>query len=202
VKTESAVFNETICIQDIRIIVAPIYEKSIHYTLTIHSHIQRVAGNSKKFAEQLELNPFIAEAAGLLHDIGAAIHGKHDHHITGVKEATPILYELGIPLEQRLAILECILTHRGSRRIEAKTPEAVCVASADAWDHFINLRELWRVQIKDRKKPLVDVYNILFDKLNRSWQKIDERLKPALEAGYRNALIQLKEIAAENGQPV
>ncbi|MFH1582559.1 MAG: HDIG domain-containing metalloprotein, partial [bacterium] len=67
--------------------IKPVYLNSTFYTHTIWDHVLCVSKFAKDFAEKMGSNQFIAEAGGLLHDLGAAKYGQKDHHITGTQEA-------------------------------------------------------------------------------------------------------------------
>ena len=50
----------------------PIYLGSTFYTHTVWDHVLRVSKYAKDFAEKMGGDQFIAEAGGLLHDLGSA----------------------------------------------------------------------------------------------------------------------------------
>ncbi|MCX6723865.1 MAG: HD domain-containing protein [Candidatus Staskawiczbacteria bacterium] len=184
-------------IRRIRREVKPIYLSSPHYKLFIWRHAQRVAQYAKDFAGKMQGDKFVAEAGGLLHDVGAAKYGKENHHITGAQEAGPILLKCGCPLPLIGPIISAVYSHRGSQRIAFQTIEAKCVAAADAIEHFGNLEELWRVQVEDRGILEVAVYQTLAEKLARDWDKIEPEIKAILDGEYEHAKQKLLEIASK-----
>ena len=179
--------------------IEPVYLSSSTYTHTIWRHVVCVALFAKEFAAKLGADQFVAEAAGLLHDIGAAKFGKEDHHVSGAKEAALILLKCACPLEFIGPILSAIYTHRGSQRISFQTPEAKCVAAADAKEHFVNLEELWLVQTRDLGIPEIEVYQTVSGKLERDWEKIEPEIKILLGETYKTARRELLEIASKYG---
>jgi putative nucleotidyltransferase with HDIG domain len=179
--------------------VRPVYVDSTIYQHTIWKHVLNVSRFAKDFALKIGANPFIAEAGGLLHDLGAAKFGKENHHITGVQEASLVLVKCECPLELVGPILSTIYSHRGSQRIVFQSPEAKCVAAGDAKEHFVNLGELWVVQTKDLGIPEMQVYQVLSDKLERDWLKTSPEIKVLLNGTYENAKQELLQIASRNG---
>jgi len=179
--------------------VGPIYLSSPVYRHSIWAHVLRVSEHAKDFALKLSLNLVIAELGGLLHDLGAAMYGAENHHITGAKEAVPILLSCECPVEFIGPVVSAIYSHRGSQTIAFQTQEAKCVAAADAKDHFVNLQELWRVQTSDLRIPKANVYQRLLGKLQRDWEKISPEIKFMLDGTYERAQQELLEIASRNG---
>jgi putative nucleotidyltransferase with HDIG domain len=173
----------------------PIYRASKHYRHTIWPHALGVANYAKVFAAKLEANQFVAEAGGLLHDIGAAKFGKENHHIAGVCEASSILLKCECPLEFVGPIVSTIYSHRGSQKIAFQIPEAICVAAADAKDHFENVGELWLVHARDLGVIEAEIFQMIFEKLARDWEKTDPRIQALLDGTYERARQKLVKIA-------
>jgi len=179
--------------------VEPVYRGSTIYVKTIWSHVLRVSGFAKEFAEKTGANQFVAEVGGLLHDIGGAMHGPEDHHITGAREATVVLLRCECPLELIGPIADTIYSYRGSQKVALKTPEAKCVAAADAKDHFTALQELWNVQTRDLGVLPILVYQTVSSKLERDWEKIIPEIRIMLDGTYEAAKKKLLSIASRNG---
>ena len=189
-------------IQKITEMVKPVYTFSAFYSHTIWPHALRVSGYAKDLAAKIKANQFIAEAGGLLHDFGAAMYGQNDHHITGVKEAVPVLLKCGCPLKFIGPIITTIYSHRGSQKIAFRTQEARCVAAADAQDHFTDLEELWEVQKRDLGIMEEWIHQALSKKLERDWEKISPEIKILLDGTFEKAKRELLRIAHMNGTPV
>ena len=177
--------------------VKPIYLDSVFYTHTIWSHVLRVSELAKGFAKKMGHDWFIAEAGGLLHDLGAAKYGQKDHHITGAQEATAVLLECECPLALIGPIVSSVYSNRGSQKIVFQTPEAKYVAAADALDHFANIEELWKVQVEDLGILEIEVYRTLSEKLKRDWEKIDPEIKVFLDRTYEQAQEELLKIVSK-----
>jgi HD superfamily phosphodiesterase len=178
--------------------VKPEYLASKIKAHTIGPHVLRVSGFAVDFAVRLGANQFVAEAGGLLHDLGAAIYGAKDHHITGAREAVAVLLRCECPVAFIGPIVSAIYSHRGSQRIAFQIPEAKCVAAADAQDHFTNLQELWMVQTRDLDIREMEVYRTVSVKLRRDWEKIDPEIKVLLDGTYEKAKQELLKIASGN----
>lgn len=175
--------------------VVPLYKGSKWYKHTICEHALRVAGLSKSFAEQMGGNPFVAEMGGLLHDIGAALHGKKDHHITGVREAIPILISCGCPQDLIGDIVVPIYSHRGSQQIPLQTQESWYVAAADAGDHYSNLGEVWVAYTSDLAMTPLEAFRAISEKLERDWEKTHPKIRVMLNGAYEQAKRELVRIS-------
>ena len=175
----------------------PVYCSSVYYPDTIWNHVLSVAELSKYFASRIFANQFIAEAAGLLHDIGAAKFGKQDHHITGANEAMLILFSCDCPLAFAGPILDAVYSHRGSQGLPLKTLESECVAAADAMEHFYYPGEVWLALkkysgISDNE----ELNRVISEKLDNDWRKISRRIKPFIDGAYDKAKQQLADFVS------
>ena len=165
------------------------------YSGTIWTHVLHVAEFAKQFARHLQANEFVSEVGGLLHDLGAAVHGKPNHHVTGMQQALPVLLDCECPFEFIWPILMTIHAHRGSTQFAFDTPEQACVAAADSCQHFENVQVLWNVCKMNWHIAEENIYDRLRKKLENDWRKIHPRLRPLLSEDYRKALGELSAIA-------
>ncbi|MFN8445039.1 MAG: HD domain-containing protein [Caldilineaceae bacterium] len=102
-------------------------------------HGQRHAGLVGHVAEEVlrELNfpprsCELANIAGLLHDIGNCIH-RENHALSGSQMASDILTRMGMPIEERIMVLNAIGNHEEERGL-AVTPVAAALIIADKAD--------------------------------------------------------------------
>lgn len=102
-------------------------------------HGQRHAGLVGHVAESVlqELNfpprtCELANIAGLLHDIGNCIHRDH-HALSGSQMANDILTRLGMPIDERIMVLNAIGNHEEERG-QAVTPVSAALIIADKAD--------------------------------------------------------------------
>lgn len=102
-------------------------------------HGQRHAGLVGHVAENVlqELNfPSrtceLANIAGLLHDIGNCVH-RENHALSGSQMASDILTRMGMPIEERIMVLNAIGNHEEERGL-AVTPVAAALIIADKAD--------------------------------------------------------------------
>jgi putative nucleotidyltransferase with HDIG domain len=178
------------------------YCESRHYSGTIWLHARNVAENARHFAEQLGVNQHIAQAGGILHDLGAAIHGRTDHHLTGMREAVPVLQRCGFPKNQIGRIVHCVFAHRGSQNIPAFSMEAECVRAGDGKDHMRRVDVLWQVQLDTHHLGPEQAYLRVVEELNADLAKTHSSLKRFLEPIHRLALQRVLDIYEGRIAPV
>ena len=108
-------------------------------------HITQVVRIGKELAKLFKADPEIVELSALLHDYaGIKDHSLHkEHHIHSMTEADRILKNLNYPPEKIEAVKYCIVNHRGSVPGKRNTPEAECLANADAIAHIENISSLY-----------------------------------------------------------
>ena len=150
-------------------------------------HITSVYDYAKELAEKVGADLEIVELAALLHDIGSIIHGRKDHHITGAKIAEEKLNELNYPKDKIEEIKKCILTHRGSERIEPETIEARIIRDADSLSNFKHITGPFMAAMVYEKKNQAESKESVRRKFENSWDKLcfqesKEIIKPRYEA--------------------
>jgi len=153
-------------------------------------HILHVVRIGKKLAEQFDADPEIVEIAGLLHDYaGIKDHRLHkEHHTHGAIEAEKILRNLNYPVQKIEAVKHCIEHHRGSIPGKRGTPEAECLASADAIAHIDNLPSLFYLAYAKFDKGIDEGTDWIHKKLNRTWKKINPEFRYLIEEKYKSAI--------------
>ncbi len=171
-------------------------------------HIVRVAHHAVRLAPVFEADSEIVEIAALLHDYASvkdeALY--EDHHIHGPVEAGKLLEGLGYPPEKTRAVQRAIAAHRASarppegrqtrrppggrqtRRGEGRSPEAECLASADALAHIENVPSLLHLAYVRRRQGIDDGASWVRAKLMRSWGKLDPRVRGQAREAYESAL--------------
>lgn len=153
-------------------------------------HITQVAKNGKRLAPVFNADAEIVEIAALLHDY-ASVKDKalyEEHHIHGPREAEMILKQLGYPLEKIEAVKHCIETHRGSIVKEKTTPEAKCLANADAMSHIEQVSSLLHLAFVQHKMEIDEGTAWVRKKLERSWNKLDPQVQDMVKEKYNAAL--------------
>ncbi|MCI0707899.1 MAG: HD domain-containing protein [Ignavibacteriae bacterium] len=156
-------------------------------------HITRVVENGKKLAPLFGANQEIVVIAALLHDY-AGVKDKSlydEHHIHGPKEAERILQQLGYAQDIIDAVKHCIESHRASVARERRSAEAECLANADALSHIENVPSLLHLAFVQHRMNIDDGALWVRKKLERSWNKLDLRLKEMIRVQYESSLTVL-----------
>ena len=137
-------------------------------------HIVYVVKYAKILAERLNADSEIVEIAALLHDYAAVKDKKYrdEHHIHGAKFAEEILKELNYPQDKIEKVKHSILSHRASVLIEKKTPEDICVASADAMSHIDQVVSILYVRYVKFGETIEEGKLWTIKKLDRTWNKL------------------------------
>ncbi len=102
-------------------------------------HVERVLSLCHRIVRhEPEADPFIVEAAALLHDIARADEdrscGRICHAEMGCTMAYEFLRDRGLDVDRALHISECILTHRFRNTLVPSTSEARVLYDADKLD--------------------------------------------------------------------
>jgi uncharacterized protein len=102
------------------------------------THIERVRKLAARIGEIEGADPFIIEAAALLHDIGRYIEmensGKFCHAEFGAAEAKKILEKYDLEKKISENIIHCIISHRYRNEYIPETIEAKVIYDADKLD--------------------------------------------------------------------
>lgn len=154
-------------------------------------HITQVVKIGKKLAKQYNADPEILEIAALLHDYaGIKNYDFHkEHHIYGAIEAEKILTKLNYPSEKIKLVKHCIENHRGSIKNKNKrTPEADCLANADAIAHIENVPSLLFLAYSKFGMDIDEGIEWLRKKLKRSWNKLNPDMKKIVKDKYEAAI--------------
>jgi len=148
-------------------------------------HILKVTSLSRILARKLKADKEIVELSAFLHDIGAIKGDPENHHISGAKEAEKILKQFNYPQEKINEVKHCIYSHRASKKIERKTPEAKCVAAADAMSHFDEIGSLFSLVFSRQKMSVNEGVAWINNKLERDWQKMIPEAKEIMKDKYK-----------------
>jgi uncharacterized protein len=153
-------------------------------------HIKPAAEIARRLAARFGADSEVVELAALLHDYAsiknAALY--QDHHVHSSEEAERILRERGYPDTKISAVKECIVTHRASVRVEGRSVEGDCLASADAIAHIEQVPSLLYYVFVQRQMGIDEGTQWVRAKLERSWQKLSPPLQVEMQGYYEAAL--------------
>ncbi len=138
----------------------------------------------------------IVALAALLHDIASVTNKDYteNHHIIGAQIAEELLKKYdNLPKDKLNLIKKCILNHRGSKLTEKTTPEEICVADADAMAHFFSIPSLLRMVYVEKKMQIDEGAKFVYDKLERSYNKLSTRGKGIIKPQYEAAKVILSQ---------
>ena len=153
-------------------------------------HITQVAKNGQRLAGLFKADPEIVEIAAWLHDYASvkdpALY--EDHHVHGPVEAEKILKQLGYPPEKIEAVKHCITTHRGSVPSQRRSPEAECLANADAVTHIEQVPSFLYLAFVQRGMEIDEGTKWVREKLARSWHKLSPQVQEMMREQYEAVL--------------
>jgi hypothetical protein len=181
--------------QQIRAIVEEACKKETNifgYGIWTH-HIVYVVQYGKLLAEQLGADAEIVELAALLHDY-ASIKDEslyENHHLHSPLEAERILRKVDYPEGKIYAVKQCIASHRASIDAVRVTPEAVCLASADAMAHIDQVPSLLYLAFARFGMSIDEGTAWVREKLARSWQKLCLEAQAMTKDRYEAAQVLL-----------
>lgn len=155
-------------------------------------HFVPVVNYSKQLAMKVGADIEVVEIAAWLHDIGAIVYGRENHHITGAEIAEKKLKELGYPEEKIEKVKHCILVHRGSQEIKPETIEAQIIIEADVMSGFNNISGLFECAFVWEKLDRVETRKSVRQKLINKWNQLSPESKELIKPKYEAAMLLLK----------
>lgn len=167
-------------------------------------HVLLVANEARKIAGEYGGNPDLAEAAGLLHDIGDAVMKREDprHEEESLHIARALLQDVGFDIFEVETIVDDAIAKHGCRgNIRPITPEGKAMASADGIVHlvsdFYKLAEEGKLNIGSPQ----EVADWALPKLDRdfnnkiAYDSLREQVRPAyleLKAHFKSLAVRNK----------
>lgn len=151
-------------------------------------HIVRVVENGRRLAPMFGADPEIVELAALLHDYASVkdVALYPEHHVHGPLEAERILQRLDAPRAVIDGVKHAIAAHRASVDAEWRSPEAECLANADAMAHLQSVPSLLYLAYVQHGMTIDEGAAWVRAKLERTWAKLDpavrDRVRPEYEA--------------------
>jgi uncharacterized protein len=95
-------------------------------------HVDRVRHSAVEIARQEGVDPWLAELAALLHDVGRTTPGPGtEHGARSAEMAAPLLIDLGLDEDAREAVLQAVHWHNSAR---TDTPLLCVLRDADMLD--------------------------------------------------------------------
>lgn len=156
-------------------------------------HLIPVVNHATKLADELGGDKEVILIAAWLHDIGSIIHGRKDHHITGVKIAEEKLKELQYPAEKIELVKKCILNHRGSQQNRRDSIEEQVIVEADAMSNFDNIAGIFKAAFIYEDKTQGEAKDSVRQKLERKWKQLRfENSKKIIKPKFEAAMLLLK----------
>jgi uncharacterized protein len=156
-------------------------------------HITQVAANTRELAPQFNADEEIVVLGALLHDY-AGIKDEalyEEHHIHGPREAEELLEQHEYPPERIERVKRCIADHRGNVDGEPDTPEAACLANADAMAHIQQAHSLLYLAYVEHEMGIDEGAEWVRAKLERSWEKMDPVAREMVASEYDDARVFL-----------
>ncbi len=153
-------------------------------------HMVSVIDYAVELADILRADKEIVEIAAVLHDYASVYDYElyEEHHIHGARLAEELLRIHDVEQRKIDHIKACIYEHRGSKSNKPSTKESVCVASADAIAHIVNVPSLLHLAYATRGLDIEEGKVWVKAKLNRSWKKLCPEAKELVSKEYEYAL--------------
>jgi uncharacterized protein len=147
---------------------------------------------AQELAEMLVADKEIVTIAGWMHDIGAVVEGRKDHHISGARIAEAKLRELNYPEDKIEKVKNCILNHRGSVDNMRESLEEKIIAEADALSNFENIGGLFKAAYEFENLNQQEAQESVKAKLQRKYNKLHfEQSKEIIKPKYDAAMLLL-----------
>lgn len=160
--------------------------------ITYNVHVNYVVKYAIELAKKLNADEEIVEIAALFHDIGRIDGTDENHHEVGAEYAEEFLKSNGYDNRKIGIVKNCILAHRGSVKIERKTVEAECIASADAMAHFGDIPSMFYWVYVFLDKDIEEGKTMILDKYKRSFMKMIPEAQEIVREKY-NAVMKILE---------
>lgn len=159
-----------------------------------NEHIKLVYEIATKNCELYRADYNTVALASLLHDIASITNKDYveEHHIIGAQIAEELLKPYKLDQKQIELIKQCIINHRGSKLKQKNTPEEVCVADADAMAHFYSIPSLFKLVYVEKRMTIDEGIDFVYNKLQRSYNKLSSLGKEIIAPQYEAALVLLK----------
>ena len=159
-----------------------------------NEHIKLVYEIATKNSEIYKADYNAVALASLLHDIASITNKDYveEHHIIGAQIAEELLKPYKLDQKQIELIKQCIINHRGSKLKQKNTPEEVCVADADAMAHFYSIPSLFKLVYVEKGMNIEEGIDFIYNKLQRSYNKLSNLGKEIIAPQYEAALVLLK----------
>lgn len=156
-------------------------------------HFVPMAGYAEKLADELGGDKEVILISAWLHDIGAIIHGRKDHHITGAKIAEEKLKEFQYPADKIELVKKCILNHRGSQQNKQDSIEEQIIAEADVMSNFDNIAGIFKAAFVYEDKTQGEAKDSVRQKLERKWKQLHfDNSKKIIKPKFEAAMLLLK----------
>lgn len=150
-------------------------------------HFKPMVEYARTLAKKFDADEEVVVLASWLHDIGAIIEGRKDHHLSGAKIARKKLEEFGYPKEKIDLVIKCVLNHRGSKENKRESIEEKIVAEADTMSNFDNISGIFKAAFVYENLNQKEAQESVRNKLERKWRKLHFKesrkiIKPKYEA--------------------
>jgi len=158
-----------------------------------HDHFEPTVYYARKLARELGGDIEVVTIAGWMHDIGAIIKRRGEHHITGAKIAVKKLEELNYPKDRVELVGKCILNHRGSTQRKQESLEEKIIVDADAMSNFENLSGIFKAAFIYEKLSQKEAQASVRKKLQNKWKQLNfQNSRDIIRPKYKAAMLLLK----------